>query len=202
MTQPSQAARTFWTNYWSGLYGTPRAWAHKGENLVHAFVLLADAAPQRSLRFDVHDQALILAGMAAEVMLKAILVQRPTVRNVVTKKRSELVDRERALHDVFYSHGLSDLARAAGLRLKPAEHKTAAVLSQYVYWRGRYVIPTARGIDDLVPVAHEDGLVGPLHRDITMDATKSFLERIIRAVKRELYGEKRSRWRFPKAATV
>jgi len=138
----------------------------------------------------------MLAGMAAEVMLKAILVQRPTVRVFVTNKRSTLDARGRALREIFYSHRLVDLARAAGLRLTPGQRKTAVALSQYIYWRGRYVVPTASGIDDLASVPHEDGLVGPAHRDLTVATAKEFLERVVRAVKRELYGEKRSRWRF------
>jgi hypothetical protein len=193
--------RTFWANYWLGLYGTPRAWAHKGANLIHAFSLLADATPHRSFHFDVHDQVLMLAGMAIEVSLKAILVHRPTVRSVVTKHSSLLTEKEKALRKAFYSHSLSDLARAAGLRLSPAQRRTALALSQYIYWRGRYVVPTEAGLDDLIPNLEKQGLVGPTQLDVNIPAAKALLERVVRAVKKELYGERRPLWRFPASLT-
>src|SRR5438093_9525895 len=68
-------ARQFWAEYRRGLYAMPRAWAHKGENLVHAFEVVAFAAEENGV--DVRDQALMLAGMAIEVLLKATLVDDP-----------------------------------------------------------------------------------------------------------------------------
>lgn len=193
---PSVAARNSWTNYWTGLYATPRAWAHKAENLIHAFVLLAEAKPMHSLSVDVHDQALMLAGMGIEVSLKAILVHKPAVRAIVTKKRSVLDARGKALHKTFYSHGLADLARAAGVRLNRGQRRAAVALSQYISWRGRYVIPTAAAIDDLIPMMHDDGLVHPIRQHVDMQTAQDLVERVVRAVKKELYGEKRSRWHF------
>ena len=40
----AQEALPFWAQYWRALYATARAWAHKGENRVHAFEVLADVA--------------------------------------------------------------------------------------------------------------------------------------------------------------
>ena len=47
----------------------------KGENLVHAFEAVAAASVNGLMQFDMRDQALMLAGMGIEVMLKALLVE-------------------------------------------------------------------------------------------------------------------------------
>src|SRR4051812_42393091 len=60
-------AKQFWTGYWRGLYATPRAWAHKGERLAHAFQAVADKTDSSSMHLDMREQALMLAGMAIEV---------------------------------------------------------------------------------------------------------------------------------------
>jgi hypothetical protein len=52
MSELSDDARTFWKGYWSGIYSTPRAWAHKGQNLIHAFEVLASASRERSADFE------------------------------------------------------------------------------------------------------------------------------------------------------
>ena len=187
----------FWTRYWHGLYATPRAWAHKGENLVQAFQLLAPAAATRRIDYDVADQALMIAGMAVEVSLKAIIVNVPAVRAVITGKRHPVNGKEAELRKVFYSHRLADLAGAAKVRLTASQRSTAIALSQYIYWRGRYVVPTEYGITDLVPIKQDDDLIGPSHRNVSIDAARHLLERVIRAVKKHLYGERRPSWRFP-----
>jgi len=102
--QHSDTARQFWKGYWHGLYETPRAWAHKGENLVHAFEAVASASVNCSMHLNMHDQALMLAGMAIEVMLKAILVSIPEPRVVVTAPERPLDDAGKSLWAAFYSH--------------------------------------------------------------------------------------------------
>ena len=95
---------------------------------------------------------------------------------------------ERQLHQVFYRHNLLDLAHAAHVELTGEQSETAAILSQFIVWRGRYVLPLERGIDELLPIKHHDGLVGPPDRDVTIDAAKSLLDHVIANVKAGLYG--------------
>lgn len=82
----SPDARAFWETYWHGLYATPRAWAHKAENLIHAFEAVVSASVTGSMHLDMLDQALMLAGMSVEVQLKAILVNVPA-GNVMRVRR-------------------------------------------------------------------------------------------------------------------
>jgi hypothetical protein len=186
MSQASPSARTFWTQYWQGLYATPRAWAHKGENLVHAFEVVASASVEDSGHLNLKDQALMLAGMAIEVLLKAILVSVPEHRPIVTASKQPIDIPGKALWKTFRSHRLVDLARQATIALSADREGTAATLTQYIYWRGRYVLPTEHGINDLIPVEGDDGLVGPAHQ-ITVDAARDLLHHVISEAKARLY---------------
>lgn len=186
--KPSPDARVFWKTYWHGLYATPRAWAHKAENLIHAFEAVASASVTGSMHLDMLDQALMLAGMSVEVQLKAILVNVPSVRAVVTLPKRPIAASEKALWSAFYSHNLVDLARESQVTLSAEQRKTAAALSQYIYWRGRYVVPTERGIDDLIPVSLDSGLIGPSHR-ITIEAARDLIYCIVSEVKSRLYDQ-------------
>lgn len=188
MTSSTQSARAFWKTYWHGLYATPRAWAHKGENLIHAFEAVASASDSNSMHLNMQDQALMLAGMAVEVQLKAILVNLPEVRAVVTAPKPSGASADSELWDAFYSHNLPDLARVSKVKLTNEQHKTATALSQYIYWRGRYVVPTERGLDDLLPAKLEGGLVGQKHR-ITTEAARNLIDRVVSEVKVRLYGQ-------------
>ena len=166
----------------------PRAWAHKGERLVHAFEAVAEATVDGSMHLDMRDQALMLAGMAIEVLLKALIVHSPKARKVVSGPEPRTAGSERRLWRAFYRHTLVDLAREA--RITPSEEQidTAAILSQFIYWRGRYVAPRDKGIDDLLPVKHKNSLVGPPDRDVTIEAARRLLEHVIGNVKAGLYG--------------
>ena len=178
-----------WKVYWDGLYGTPRAWAHKGENLIHAFEAVASASVQGSMHLNIQDQALMLAGMAIEVMLKAIIVNDPKARAVVTAPKSPSDSAGKSLWTAFYSHRLVDVAREANVDLANERIKTAAALSQYIYWRGRYVVPTERGIGDLIPVLLDNGLIGQPHNDITLKAARDLINHVVVEVKARLYGQ-------------
>lgn len=136
-----------------------------------------------------NDQALMLAGMAIEVQLKAILVNMPEARAVVTASRGDLDETEKSLHKTFYRHNLVDLAQAAKVPLTHEREKTAAALSQYISWRGRYVLPTESNIDDLVPVPLDDGLVGQPHHSATLPAARDLVNHVIAEVKARLYGQ-------------
>src|SRR5207249_5295751 len=125
----------------------------------------------------------MLAGMAVEVLLKSIMVHDPAVRQIVTSKPKTLSPTQRVLRDAFYSHRLADIARAARVRLTSKQRKTAVGLSQFVYWRGRYVVPTEAGILDLVPIPQDDGLIGPSHGHVTIALTCDLVGRVVRAVK-------------------
>jgi len=182
-------ARQFWKSYWNAIYETPRAWAHKGENLVHAFEAVASASENHSMHLNMHDQAFMLAGMSIEVMLKAILVNVPEARIVVTAPKQPSDATGKSLWFAFYSHRLEDLAREAKVALTSERLNTAAILSQYIYWRGRYVIPTERGIDDLIPVVRDNGLIGQPHNDLTIEAVRDLIDYVIGEVKTRLYGQ-------------
>jgi len=182
------AARAFWKNYSHGLYATPRAWAHKGENLVHAFEALASASEPDSMHLNMTDQALMLAGMSVEVQLKAILVNLPSVRTVVTAEKRPTAEPAKTIWAKFFSHNLLELALEAQVPLTDNEQKTAAALSQYIYWRGRYVVPTERGIDDLIPVVLDNGLIGPSH-SVSLAEARTLIHTVITEVKARLYAQ-------------
>jgi hypothetical protein len=176
MRDDVQVALPFWAEYCRALYATPRAWAHKGENLVHAFEVLADVAEARRDLADLRDQALMLAGMAIEVLLKAIAVNVPETRAIVfgTRPRGG-VDAE--LWESFYTHDLTTLAKAAGVELDESQVTTAAGLSQYILWKGRYVVPREKGIEHLA------------RRDLspTVEGARELIDRVVQEVQVRLY---------------
>jgi hypothetical protein len=184
MSSPYQASKPFWLSYWRDIYAMPRAWAMKGENLVHAFEAVAAASVNGLMQFDMRDQALMLAGMGVEVMLKALLVENAHTRDLVVRKPTTAD--EKALHKTFYSHNLVALARVAGLSLSKQQTEVAEALSAYISWRGRYVMPTERGIDDIIPIEHDNGLVGPPHHHVTYEEAKELIDDVIAEVHRRL----------------
>lgn len=188
MAQHSSDAQSFWTNYAAALYATPRAWAHKGENLIHAFEAVAAASVHDLIHLNMADQALMLAGMSIEVQLKAILVSMVSIRDVVTaEKRPNVADADAfTMWQVFYSHNLPKLAELAQVSLDREQLQTAIALSQYIYWRGRYVVPRGQGIDDLIPVELDNGLVGQAHRYATVESARSLIQYVISEVKARL----------------
>lgn len=141
------------------------------------------------MHLNMNDQALMLAGMSIEVQLKAILVSIAAVRNVVTapKRPNAANFSDSNMWQVFYSHNLPKLAELAQVGLDRDQILTATALSQYIYWRGRYVVPTERGIDDLFPVELDTGLVGQAHIYATIDSARSLIHHIIQVVKGRLY---------------
>ncbi len=187
MSHSTQDAKVFWEQYWIGVYGMPRAWAHKGENLVHAFRILAAQAGNRSISFDIHDQAIMLAGMACEVLLKAIIVHSPQLRTVVTTPRKNLNDAEKLKRDKFYQHELVALAALADVVLSQEQVLTAKILSEFISWRGRYVLPTQANVDDLVPFKMPNGLVGSSQNVISICDAENLTELIVAAVQTRLY---------------
>ena len=141
MLDDAQEALPFWAEYWRAPYATARAWAHKGENLVHAFEVLADVAEAHRDLADLRDQALMLAGMGVEVLLKAIAVNVPERRAIVSARRPRANDDALALWEAFYSHDLVALATSADVPLTQSHTDTATGLSQYILWNDRYVVP-------------------------------------------------------------
>ena len=167
--------RENWKKHWHGIYATPRAWVLKGMNLVYAFEAVAAASDNESYHLSMDAQAFMLAGMAIEVFLKAILVHQPTIRDVVTADEKNTTDKK--LHKTFYMHDLLALADAANISFTATEKRTAAALTQYIYWRGRYVLPTDKNIDNLIPTILPDGLVGnPNH--IAVEAVRGLIKRV------------------------
>lgn len=170
----------------------PRAWAHKGENLVHAFRILASQAEQRSIHFDVHDQAIMLAGMACEVLLKSIVVNSPVLRAAVTKNRKQANTEEKDQQKKFYSHDLAALAELASVELSAGQKHIADILTDFISWRGRYVLPTERDVGDLIPMRGSNGLVGLRQNMISIADAETLLDVIIAAVQVNLYEVKAS----------
>ena len=188
MAQPfdKKQALNFLELYRIGMHATPRAWAHKGENLMHAFEVLIAASDPNSFHLNLSDQAFMLAGMSAEVHLKAMITNDPLARCVVTASSEPGAGPDRKLWKAFRSHDLIELARIALLPLDDRQHTIATALSQYIYWRGRYVVPTAKGIDDLLPVEREDRLFGPIHH-VSSAEVRDLLWHVINALKSRLY---------------
>ena len=130
-------ALNFWELYRIGMHATPRAWAHKGENLMHAFEVLIAASDPNSFHLNLSDQAFMLAGMSAEVHLKAMITNDPLARCVVTASSEPGAGPDRKLWKAFRSHDLIELAQIALLPLDDRQQRIATALSQYIYWRGR-----------------------------------------------------------------
>ena len=179
-------ARAFWKDYSQRLYSTPRAWAHKGENLIHAFRAVADASVPHEMHLNMQDQAFMLAGMAVEIQLKAILINSPVLRNIVSGDMPQKNDQTFKLWKRFFSHNLIGLALDANFPLTVTEQRTLIALSQYINWRGRYVVPTKSGLDDLLTIQLENGLAGQIHHILLQDVT-DLLDRIVIEVNAKLY---------------
>ncbi|MGA2151128.1 MAG: hypothetical protein ABSG48_03065 [Geobacteraceae bacterium] len=160
-----------------------------GENLVHAFEAVACASERDTLHLNMHAQALMLAGMSIEVMLKAILVNVPEVRIVVTAPKQSCDAKGKSLHSVFYRHNLVEIAREAKVDLNHERLRTAAALKEYIYWRGRYVAPTEKGIDDFIPVVLDNTLLGQPHLNVTIEAVRDLIDHVIAEVKARLYNQ-------------
>jgi hypothetical protein len=157
MNLPSDHELKWWTNYWAGMHKMPRAWAHKGENLFHAFEAVAAASVENSFHLNMHDQALMLAGMSVEVMLKAILITMPGVYDIIVDKKKNLPEWKKNLRNTLYSHNLVNLAKESNIPFTPEQHMTAEMLTKYIVWRGRYVVPKGNenGIKELMPFKPE-----------------------------------------------
>lgn len=181
----TRQVRDHWKKHWQGIYATPRAWVLKGMNLVYAFEAVAASSNNESWHLSMDDQAFMLAGMAIEAQLKAILVNEPTVRAVVT---AEVTNNpaDKKLCKTFYQHDLLALADAANVSFTAPEKRIAAALSQYINWRGRYVLPTEKSLDNLIPVILPDGLVGQAHR-ILVDDARALIKCVIDEVNARLF---------------
>jgi hypothetical protein len=175
-----------WREYWEGIFSTPRAWAQKAERLYHAFNAVASASQEGSMHCDLREQALMLAGMSIEVLWKALLVAQPDYRAMLLSTDSlSKSDTERK--NTFYTHDLLALAQLADVELSEAHKKTARVLSSFIYWRGRYVIPVQRRIGDLAPTMQSDGLWRQEHNEVTIEDARSLADHAISVVNERLY---------------
>ena len=107
------------------------------------------------MHLNMQDQALMLAGMAVEVQLKAILVNLPEVRAVVTAPKPPGASADSQLWNAFYSDNLPELARASRVKLTNEQRNTATALSQYIYWQGRYVVATTAALTTSCPRSYQ-----------------------------------------------
>jgi hypothetical protein len=180
--------KPFWIKYLRSIYGVPRAWALKGENLVNAFEAVPAASVSDSPQFNIQAQALMLAGMAIEVELKALLVNEVQIRELVSYIRQPANPSETSLLKVFYGHNLAKLAEAANLHLTPERTRVAEALSSYIYWRGRYIMPRESGIDDIIPIENDNGLVEPPNQSVSFAEAQDLIKLVIAEVKIRLYG--------------
>ena len=153
---------------------------------MHAFEVLIAASDPNSFHLNLSDQAFMLAGMSAEVHLKAMITNDPLARCVVTASSEPGAGPDSKLWKAFRSHDLIKLAQIALLPLDDRQHRIATALSQYIYWRGRYVVPTAKGIDDLLPVEREDRLFGPIHH-VSSAEVRDLLWHVVNVLKARLY---------------
>lgn len=115
-----------------------------------------------------------------------MLVSLPAVRKVITAGKPKKQDSTYKFWKRFFSHNLLELAQEANFPLTEAEQRTALALSQYIYWRGRYVVPTERGMDDFIPITFENGLADQIHQIAPIDAT-NLMERVVAEARVRLY---------------
>jgi len=137
----------------------------------HAFEAVAAASDENSFHLNMHDQALMLAGMSVEMMLKAILITMPGIYDIVVDKK-KLPKWKKDLRNTLYSHNLVNLAKESNIQLTPEQHMTAEILSKYIVWRGRYIVPKGNenGIKELMPYKPEI----PLHKLIVHGNTWTY----------------------------
>ena len=110
----------------------------------------------------------------------------PVLRNIVSGDKPQRSDQTFKLWQRFFSHNLIGLALDANFPLTVTEQRTLIALSQYINWRGRYVVPTKSALDDLLTVQLENGLAGQIHHILLQDVT-DLLDRIVIEVNAKLY---------------
>src|SRR5206468_2341364 len=114
-------------------------------------------------------------------------VDDPKVRGLVSAPKPS-ARAARKVWDTFYRHNLVDLAAEAKVKLSKKQIATAVALSQYIYWRGRYVCPTEKGVDDLLSIRGEGGLVSPSNYGTTIKRARDLIEHVVSEVRAHLYG--------------
>jgi hypothetical protein len=84
-----------------------------------------------------------------------------------------MLDDALALWEAFYSHDLVALAASADVPLNQSHTDTATGLSQYILWKGSYVVPREKGIEHLA------------RRDMspTIEEARDLIDRIVREVR-------------------
>ena len=175
-------------SYWAGVLAMPHAWAHKADSLRQAFEAIADASNvKRSLDYDVRDQALMLAAMAIEAYLKAMIVLDKTIVLAVTSHQPTEASHEK-LKKVFFSHNLVALSSLAKVQLSTVQLRQARTLSAFIEWRGRYVMPTSRGLETLRPRRGSTGLRTQAHAAISVQHARSFTNDVLIHARARIYG--------------
>jgi hypothetical protein len=124
---------------------------------------------------DTDRQALMLAGMAAEAVLKAVILCDANNAGAVAGPEPKPDDPTRDLHGGFHRHDLEKLAALAQLKLTKKQTKVARALTQYIEWRGRYPVPKESRVDDDVPQMDADGLYKQKKEAATFDTARELL---------------------------
>lgn len=150
-----------------------------------SFEVLADANDEMKAKgplVNLHEPMMMLAGMAIEVKLKALVVSD-------FDKKSALLRGDREICRVFFSHDLAALSKLAAVDLSVDEEETANALSQFVLWRGRYVVPTEKRTMDFASAERRDGSVKPATFFATLDRVRFLIEHVVREIKVRVYDE-------------
>jgi hypothetical protein len=121
----------------------------------------------------------MLAGMAAELLLKAVILQHRKLAG--TNSLSLLQDLR-----VLWSHDIVMLAREAGCNLTSKQIMVAWSLTEYVYWRGRYPAPIEPR--SMIPRKGPSGIrVQPTA--VTLHDTRALLDTFIQLARASLTGK-------------
>jgi hypothetical protein len=176
----------FWKKYWTAVTAMDRAWAANGQSLITAFEVLVEATDDRFRHTNLMNHAYMLAGMAIEVMLKSIIVNNSENVRIVTTPIKQLTESEKVVRKNFYSHNLLELANLASLNLNDEQNRVARILSEFITWRGRYLLPSMNSVEEIMPKKHSDGLIH-ITPEISVDEVRGFITFVIDHVKHVLY---------------
>ena len=179
----------FWEDHWRDMYSVSRAWDTKAQNLVLAFEAVRAISVDGSMQFDLREEALILAGMSIEVMLKALMLENTDTRHLVLRFREPTTEAELSLRNTFNSHDLVALAAAGGVALSSQHTEVADALSAYIYWRGLHMMPSMKRIKNIIPTKYGNGPDGSPQSHVKCEQARELVDYVIAVVRTRLYNK-------------
>ena len=180
----------FWRDYRRDIYSVSRTWVTKARNLVLAFEAVRAISVDGSMHFDMRGEALRLAGMGIEVMLKALILENTDTRHLVLRFREPTTEAELSLRNTFNSHDLVALAAAGGVAFSSQHTEVADALSAYIYWRALHMMPSMKRIKNIIPTKYGNGPDGSPQSYVKCEQARELVDYVIAVVHPRLYNKR------------